>query len=224
MKTKSLKRALWKISFLAVTSLSVIGLSADALAQSRGGARRAGVGGVRPVGGIVRPTRDIIMVPGGRRGTIDDFPMPTSRIRRVPDVERTRRHENERREHERRPHLDDGRQEETREPETIRHHDNEANRFQKLGRWLGVSPERLQSFFQEAKAANPDLRLSQFFSAMVLSNRLNDSFPNVKPQAILRGLDSGMSLERTLVALGLSAEEAKAAVNWAERVVKYLKP
>jgi len=67
-------------------------------------------------------------------------------------------------------------------------------------------------------------RLNQFFASFVIANRLNGSYPNVEPQAILRGLDSGMSLERTLVALGVSAEEAKAAENWGERVVNQLKP
>lgn len=171
------------------------------------------------------PRREIIVVPGGRRGFPgDDFPTPVERPRRLPDVERTRDdHERRRREeHERRDERE--RRDEDARRESPRRHDEEANRFQKLARWLNVSPERLQNFYLQAKAANPDLRLSQFFSALIIANRLNDSNPNVTPQAILRGLDSGMSLERTLVALGLSAEEANAAAKWAQRIANHLKP
>jgi hypothetical protein len=82
----------------------------------------------------------------------------------------------------------------------------------------------LQNAYLAAKANNEDLRFSQFFSALVIANRVNGSNPNVTAQAILRGLDSGMSMERTLVALGMTAEEAKAAAKWAERIFNYLKP
>lgn len=234
MKTITLKRFL----IVAVTGLLLsAGTSLDAFAQSRGGAggRGAGAGGntsgggVRPVGGV---RREIILVPGGRRGfPVDDFPMPSGRDRRITDIERKRRDEDERtrreereRRDERRRQEDETRREETRSREATRRHDEEANRFQKLGRWLGVSPERLQNFYQEAKAANPELRLSQFYAAFVIANRLNGSNPSVTPQAILRGQDSGMSLDRTLVTLGLSAEEANAAAKWAERVFNHLKP
>jgi hypothetical protein len=219
MKTVSLKSGLKKFLFLAATGfLLVAGTSADAVAQNRGGGRGASVGGgVRPTGS---PTRSIIVVPAGRRGAaIDDFPMPTGRVRRMPDVDR--RDEHERRERERRER--ERRDDETRR-EVTRRQDDEANRFQKLGRWLGVEPERLQHYYQQAKATNPDLRLSQFFGALVIANRLNSSNPNVTPQALLRGLDAGMNMERTLVALGLSSDEAKAAAKWAERVVNHLKP
>ena len=225
MKTVTLRKFL----FLAAASLLLIGgIGADTLAQSRGGAGSRGAG----TGGGVRPTgtsgsRREVIVPQGRRGSpIDDFPMPTrgipERTRRDED-ERARREERERRD-ERRRQEDERRREEARRREATRRHDEEANRFQKLARWLGVSPERLQSFYQEAKAANPNLRLSQFFAAFVIANRLNGSNPGVTAQAILRGQDSGMSLERTLVTLGLSAQEASAAVKWAERVVNQLKP
>lgn len=224
MKTVTLKRFL----FVAAASLLLTGaIGVDAFAQSRGGAGGRGAG----AGGGVRPSgaARVIVVPGGRRGsTIDDFPMPT---RRIPDVDRTRRdeHERARREErevrdERRRQEDETRREETRRREATRRHQEEANRFQKLARWLDVSPERLQNFYLEAKAANPNLRLSQFFAAFVIANRLNGSHPSVTPQAILRGLDSGMSLERTLGALGLNAEEVSAAVKWAQRVVNHLKP
>lgn len=234
MKTLTLKR------FLIVVATGFLlgaGTSKDAFAQSRGGAggRGAGAGGnmsgggVRPVGGA---RREIILVPGGRRGfLVDDFPMPTGRDRRIPDIDRTRRDEHERtrreereRRDERKRQADETRREETRRREATRRHEEAANRFQKLARWLEVSPERLQNFYLEAKTANPDLRLGQFFAAFVIANRLNGSNPSVTAQSILRGVDSGMSLERTLVALGLGAEEASAAVKWAERVVNHLKP
>lgn len=232
MKSVGLKR-IWLGAATGV--LLIAGMSADTFAQGRGGAggRGAGAGnpsggGVRPVGVPTGPGRGIIVFPGDRRGSIDDFPVPT---RRVPDVDRTRRDELERirREEregtrERRRQEDETRREEARRREATRRDAEEANRFQKLARWLEVSPERLQNFYLEAKAANPDLRLGQFFAAFVISNRLNGSNPNVTPQAILRGLDSGMSLERTLGALGLSAEEVSAAVKWAQRIVNHLKP
>lgn len=231
MKTVTLKRFL----FVVVASLLLgAGMSVDAFAQSRGGAGGRGAG----AGGGVRPSgpsgsrREVILVPAGRRGSpIDDFPVPTRGTREITDVERTRRDEHERtrreereRRDERRRQEDETRREETRRREATRRHDEEANRFQKLARWLEVSPERLQNFYLEAKAANPNLRLSQFFSAFVIANRLNGSHPSVTPQAILRGLDSGMSLERTLGVLGLNGEEVSAAVKWAQRVVNHLKP
>jgi hypothetical protein len=220
METTSSKRCLKKFLFFAATGfLLVAGMSVDALAQSRGG-RGANVGGVRPVGGATRPGREVIVAPVGR-GSIHDSPMPTGRVRRVPDVDLTPRDERERREREERER--ERRDIETRR-EAARRQNDEANRFQKLGRWLGVSPERLQNFYLEAKEANPELRLSQFFASLVIANRLNSSNPNVTPQAILRGLDAGMSMEPTLVALGLSGEDAKAAAKWAERIVNHLKP
>jgi hypothetical protein len=170
----------------------------------------------------MRPGRDIVVVPAGRRGpAIDEFP---GRVRRVPEIDRRddiNRRERERRDVER-PEVE-RRDEETRR-DVSRRQEDEANRFQKLGRWLGVDPERLQNYYQQAKANNPDLRLGQFFGALVIANRLNGSSPNVTAQAILRGLDAGMNMERTLVALGLTAEEAKSAAKWAERVVNHLKP
>lgn len=227
MKTVTLKKCL----FAAAAGLLLSpGMSLDVFAQSRGDAAGRGAsagGGVRPSGPI--ESRRVVVIPGDRRGSvIDNFPAPT---RRIPDIERTRRDEDERtrraereRRDERRRQEDKTRREETRRREATRRHEEEANRFQKLGRWLDVSPERLQNFYLEAKAANPNLRLGQFFAAFVIANRLNGSHPSVTPQAILRGLDGGMSLERTLGALGLSGEEIKAAVKWAERVVNHLKP
>jgi hypothetical protein len=162
----------------------------------------------------------VIVVPERRRGgSIDEFPTRTRTVRRFPDIER--RDDDLRRERERRER--DGVDVDTRRDVPERR-DDEANRFQKLGRWLGVSPERLQHYFLEAKASNPNLRLSQFFSALVIANRLNGSNQNVTAQAILRGLDAGMNMERTLVALGLTAEEASAAAKWAARVANHLKP
>ena len=231
------------IRFLFVAA-SVVLLSAamglDAFAQSRGGAggRGAGAGGgVRP-GGPVGPSgsrRETITVPGGRQGyPVDDFPrpnLPNETDRAIPDIDRARRDEQERARREerdlreaRRRLENETRREEARRRDAIRRHDEEANRFQKLARWLEVSPERLQNFYLEAKAANPNLRLGQFFAAFVIANRLNSSHPSVTPQAILRGLDSGMNLERTLGTLGLTAEEIKATVKWAERLVNHLKP
>lgn len=206
--------------FATAAVLLVVGMGISAVAQSRGAGRGPGAGGgARPVPTIVRPTRDIVVVPGARRGPVADLPNPSTRVRRMPEVDRGRE-ERERRD----PDRDWDRRDDERDDERRRRQDDNGNRFQKFARWLGVSPERLQNFYQEAKAANPDLRLGQFFSAIVIANRLHGSNPNVTPQAILRGLDSGMSLERTLVALGLSGDEAKAAVKWAERLVKHLKP
>lgn len=220
MKTLTLKKFL----FMATACLLLsVGMGAVAFAQVRGGGRGAGVGGnpsggSRPAGGVIAPQRGIIVAPGRRGFPGDDFPTPIERTRRMPDIERPRDDHDRRRREERERRDEDARR------EAARRHDDEANRFQKLGRWLNVSPERLQSFYQQAKAANPDLRLGQFFSALILANRLNGSNPNVTPQAILRGLDSGMSLERTLVALGLSAQEANAAAKWAQRIANHLKP
>jgi len=230
-----MKMTLRKYLFVAAALLLLgAGTSVDAFAQSRGGAGgRGSSGGVRPggPGGASGPGREIIIVPGGRRSPVDEFPVPTDRDRRITDIERTRRDEHERARREERERRDEHRRQEdetrrleTKRREAIRRQDEEASRFQKLARWLEVSPERLQNFYLEAKAANPNLRLGQFFAAFVIANRLNSSHPNVTPQAILRGLDSGMSLERTLGNLGLTGEEIKATVKWAQRVVNHLKP
>ncbi len=210
MKTVSMK-----VPFLLAAAILTLiaAVSTNVFAQGRGAGRGAGAGReARPVGGATGSVRDITVMPGGRR----DFPVREFPTRRAPEIDRTRRVDHERRERERRD-------EDTRR-ETRRRHDDEANRFQKLARWLDVSPERLQNFYQQAKSVNPDLRPSEFFAALVISHRLNGSNPNVTPQAILRGLNSGMSLERTLVNLGLTPEEATDAVKWAQRIFNHLKP
>lgn len=224
MRMTSSKGCLKKFLFLAATGLLGAGVSVDVVAQHRGGGRAPGVvGSVRPVGSAATlPGREIIGMTPRRRGAIDDSPLPSRRDTRVLDVERTRREAAERTERERREQ--ERRDDENRRRAGDRREEDEANRFQKLGRWLSVSPERLQNFYLQAKAADPDLRLSQFFAAFVIADRLSGSNPSVTPQAILRGLDSGMSMERTLLALGLNGEEASAAIKWAERIVKHLKP
>jgi hypothetical protein len=104
MKTVSSKRCLKRLVLLAATGiLLVAGMTVDVFAQNRGGGRGATVGGgVRPVGTVTRPGREIIVGPVGRRRSIDDFPMPTGRVRRVPDVERMPRDKRERRDREER--------------------------------------------------------------------------------------------------------------------------
>src|SRR5687768_9289815 len=92
MKNITLKKCL----FVAAAGLLLsAGMSVDAFAQSRGGAGGRGTsagGGVRPSGPI--EPRRVVVMPGDRRGSvIDNFPAPT---RRIPDLERTRRDEDER--------------------------------------------------------------------------------------------------------------------------------
>ena len=221
MRIETLKKLMFGMT---VSLVMTGGIWINSFAQSRGGgARNTGAsGGVRP-SGPAGPRREVILVPAGRqRYPTADYPWPTRDGRDSPDVDRSRRDERTTRDESQRHDNEARRQDDRRAAD--RRSSEDANRFQKLARWLGVSPERLQSFYQEAKQENPDLRLSQFFAAFVIANRLNGSHPSVTPQSILRGLDSGMSLERTLSALGLSAEEIKATVNWAERVVNHLKP
>ena len=230
MRIVTLRRFLFAIT---ASLLLIVGIGVDAFAQSRGaGGRAAGAGGGVSPSSAGGSRREVIVGPQRQGSPTDNFPWPARRDRGINDVERTPRDEqesarkdrDERLREERRQQEDQTRREETARRETARRQDHEANRFQKLARWLEVSPERLQNFYLEAKQANPNLRLSQFFAAFVIANRLNGSNSNVTPQAILRGLDSGMSLERTLTALGLSTEEVKATINWAERVVNHLKP
>jgi hypothetical protein len=212
-------RILRSLLLAAATSVTLAaGFTTSVFAQGRGGAAGRGAGAPMPSTGrtVVVPTN---------RGPVANFPTPA---RRVTDIDRVRGDEIERRrrvDDERRRRAErDERERDRRDDETRRRRDGDANRFQPFARWLGVDPERLQNAFIAAKENNPNLGFSQFFSAFVIAERANGSNPNVTAQAILRGLDSGMSLERSLVTLGMTAEEAKNAAKWAERIFNHLKP
>lgn len=97
---------------------------------------------------------------------------------------------------------------------------NSSRRFTGLARKLNTTPEALQSQYQAARAANPDLKFGQFVAANVVSGNLSATHPKVTTSAILSGLQSGKSLGQTLQNLGVSKSEAKAAEKKARRAVK----
>ena len=89
-----------------------------------------------------------------------------------------------------------------------------------LAKALNTNANSLRSGYAAALAINPELKFGQYVSATRLGQNLGRRFPNISRDAILNGLNSGMSLGRTLQSLGLGEREAKEARKQVERELK----
>jgi len=84
---------------------------------------------------------------------------------------------------------------------------------------MSMSASQLLSGYQAALATNPKLKFGQFVAATTIAQNLWMSNPNITTNAILQGLASGKSLSQTLQGFGLSATQAKAAEETAEKEI-----
>ena len=89
-----------------------------------------------------------------------------------------------------------------------------------IPRVLRTNANDLRNGYQAALRVNPDLKFGNYVSATRLGQNLGRRFPNVTRDAILQGLNSGMSLGRTLRSLGLGEHEANEARKQVERELK----
>ncbi|HYL21302.1 MAG TPA: hypothetical protein VEU74_06060 [Gemmatimonadales bacterium] len=89
--------------------------------------------------------------------------------------------------------------------------------FDGIAKKLGMTPQQLQTAYEQAQAANPKLTRGQFIAANVLAHNLGEKNPAITTQAILDGLKSGKSIGQTLHSLGLSEQEAKEAEQAADK-------
>ena len=87
--------------------------------------------------------------------------------------------------------------------------DNELNRYTGVAKKLDTTPEELRAVFQTALETNPGLTFGNFVAAGVISDHLSGTHPDITFDAILAGLENGMSLGKTLQNLGLNSSEAK---------------
>jgi hypothetical protein len=92
--------------------------------------------------------------------------------------------------------------------------------FSGIAKKLGMTPEQLQTAYEQAKAANPKLTRGQFIAANVLAHNLGEKNPAITTQAILDRLKSGKSIGQTLHGLGLSDNDAKKAEQAADKEAK----
>ncbi len=92
--------------------------------------------------------------------------------------------------------------------------------FTGISKKLGMTPEQLQTAYEQAKAANPKLTRGQFIAANVLAKNLGEKNPAITTQAILDGLKGGKSIGQTLHSLGLSDKEADEAQRAAAKEAK----
>ncbi|MFN2454232.1 MAG: hypothetical protein ABR577_08430 [Pyrinomonadaceae bacterium] len=106
-----------------------------------------------------------------------------------------------------------------------RTHDTDASgdssrRLTGVARKLNTTPEALQSQYEAARTANPNLKFGQFIAANVLASNLSATHSNVTTSAILSGLQKNQSIGQTLQSLGVSKDEARAAEKDAKRKLK----
>jgi hypothetical protein len=92
-----------------------------------------------------------------------------------------------------------------------------ADRFKGIAAKLGTTPQALESAYQAARQANPNLTPGQFVAANVVAHNLSAKNPNITTQAILDGLKSGKTIGQTLHALGMPAKDAWNAQQEAEK-------
>jgi len=92
--------------------------------------------------------------------------------------------------------------------------------FRGIAAKLNTTPEALQTAYEAAKQANPNLKRGQFVAANMLAHNLSEKNPSITTQAILDGLKSGKSIGQTLQGLGLSAADAREAQRQADRDAK----
>jgi hypothetical protein len=103
---------------------------------------------------------------------------------------------------------------ETRGAESAEH----LKSFRGIAAKLGMTPEALQTAYEQAKVTNPKLTRGQFIAANMLGHNLSDK--GITTDKILAGLASGKSIGQTLHSLGLSDKEADEAEKAADREVR----
>ncbi len=103
---------------------------------------------------------------------------------------------------------------ETRGAESAEH----LKSFRGVAEKLNMTPEALQTAYEQARSTNPKLTRGQFIAANMLGHNLSDK--GITSDKILAGLASGKSIGQTLHSLGLSDQEAKAAEKLADRDVR----
>ncbi|OLC37279.1 MAG: hypothetical protein AUH81_06560 [Candidatus Rokubacteria bacterium 13_1_40CM_4_69_5] len=103
---------------------------------------------------------------------------------------------------------------ETRGAESAEH----VKSFRGIAERLNMTPEALQTAYEQARSTNPKLTRGQFIAANMLGHNLSDK--GITTDKILAGLASGKSIGQTLHSLGLSDQDAKAAEKAADRDVR----
>src|SRR5260370_15597370 len=92
--------------------------------------------------------------------------------------------------------------------------------FTGISKKLGMTPEQLQTAYQQALVANPKLTRGQFIAANVVAHNLGEKNPAITAQALLDGLKNDKSIGQTLHSLGLSDKEADEAERAAAKEAK----
>jgi hypothetical protein len=85
---------------------------------------------------------------------------------------------------------------------------------------LNTTPTALETAFEAAHTANPKLTHGEFIAANVIAKDLGAKNSAITVQAILDGLKSGKSIGKTLQGFGLSAKDADAAEDAAQKEIK----
>jgi len=96
----------------------------------------------------------------------------------------------------------------------------EVQGFRGIAKRLNTTPQALETAYDAAKAANPNLTRGQFVAANVVAHNLGEKNPAITTQAILDGLKSGKSIGQTLRSLGVSDKEADKAERAADKEAK----
>src|SRR5260370_7775074 len=84
----------------------------------------------------------------------------------------------------------------------------------------GMTPEQLQTAYQQGLVATPKLTRGQFIAANVVAHNLGEKNPAITTQALLDGLKNDKSIGQTLHSLGLSDKEADEAERAAAKEAK----
>ncbi len=181
----------------ALLCLLAFGMNTSIVAQGRGGGRGAGAGGGRPAG-VGQPSG--VGVGGGlgtaseRSGGRSDRGLGTASERSGGRV-------------------DEGLARARAAHDNRQQADAEMRRNPQVADELNTTPDRLRRGYEEALAANPNLKFGQFVAANMLARNLGANNPRVTTGAILNGLAEGNSIGRTLQSLGVSKHEAEDAVR-----------
>jgi hypothetical protein len=100
----------------------------------------------------------------------------------------------------------------------------DEKRFSGIAAKLGTTPQALAEAFAVARQQDPMLKHKDFMVANVLAHNLGGANPRVTTPALLAGLKNGKTLRQTLVTLGLTAADAKAAHKAASNEVEEVDP
>ena len=100
----------------------------------------------------------------------------------------------------------------------------DEKRFGGIAAKLGTTPQALAQAFEAARQQDPTLKHKDFMAANILAHDLGGAHPKVTTQALLAGLKAGKTLRQTLVTLGLTADDAKAAAKAANAEVEAVDP